>query len=132
MKLNLGLGVLLICASLNAFGKPEVVAFVESPSAILKVELRLDDGRLTYSIKRSEQPLITPSRLGFLLQGTISLDFLDPSARYRAEIYRDGDSAHYRLTPKDFKRKTTKVSAHSKMCLRSGPGGGIAIRLHKL
>lgn len=42
-----------------------VVASVESPESVLKVNLRLDDGRPAYEISRFGRPVIQPSALGF-------------------------------------------------------------------
>jgi len=54
--------------------KPEVVASVASPSAVLRVDIGLDENRASYSISRLGVPVINPSRLGFLLRNTEKLD----------------------------------------------------------
>ena len=54
--------------------RPEIVASVESPGKLLKVDIGLDEERASYSISRNGEPLIRPSRLGFLLRNTEKLD----------------------------------------------------------
>ncbi len=56
------------------------------------------------------------------------LGFLDAGKRYRAEIYRDGDAAHFERNPHDFVRETREVTAADALDLRLAAGGGIAIR----
>lgn len=58
----------------------------------------------------------------------VGLGFLEAGKRYRAEIYRDGDAAHYERNPHDFVRETREVTAADTLDLRLAPGGGIAIR----
>jgi alpha-glucosidase len=62
----------------------------------------------------------------------IALHFLAPGKKYRAEIYRDGDNAHYRSNPKAFAREQLEVDRHSMLKLKMAPGGGVAIRLSPL
>lgn len=57
-----------------AHAKPEVVATAHSPGKVLSVSLSIDEGRLSYAVARFGQPIIAPSRLGFLLQDARSLD----------------------------------------------------------
>ena len=61
---------------------------------------------------------------------SLSLDFLDPRRRYRAEIYRDGDNADYRDAQHRFDLVTEQVTVKSTdtLPLRLAPGGGQAIR----
>ena len=70
--------ILLIVSLLSiasvAFAKPEVIATAHSPGKVLSVSLSIDEGRLSYAVARFGQPVIAPSRLGFLLQGAQSLD----------------------------------------------------------
>ncbi|MBI2397458.1 MAG: glycoside hydrolase family 97 protein [Xanthomonadales bacterium] len=54
--------------------RPEVVASVTSPDKVLRVEVGLDEGRASYTIKRFGETLIAPSRLGFLLRGAEKLE----------------------------------------------------------
>jgi len=58
-----------------------------------------------------------------------SLSFLDPGRRYRAEIHRDGDGAHWRDAPFAFARETREVGAADTLDLWLAAGGGQAIRL---
>ncbi|MCX2893985.1 glycoside hydrolase family 97 protein [Stenotrophomonas lactitubi] len=58
----------------------------------------------------------------------VSLGFLEPGVRYRAEIYRDGDGADFRSNPFAFKRDTREVSSNDSLTLVLAPGGGQAIR----
>lgn len=58
----------------------------------------------------------------------VPLAFLDPKRRYRAEIYRDGDDAHWRDQPFAFARETREVSSADTLQLRLAAGGGQAIR----
>jgi len=51
------------------------IAQVESPGKVLSVEVSLDnDGRAAYSVSRRGKPVITPSRLGFLLADAPKLE----------------------------------------------------------
>nr|WP_225212020.1 glycoside hydrolase family 97 protein [Stenotrophomonas pennii] len=61
----------------------------------------------------------------------ISLGFLEPGVRYRAEIYRDGDGADFRSNPFAFVRETREVTSADHLTLILGPGGGQAIRFKK-
>ena len=58
----------------------------------------------------------------------VSLGFLEPGVRYRAEMYRDGDGADFRSNPFAFKRETREVSSNDSLTLVLAPGGGQAIR----
>lgn len=58
----------------------------------------------------------------------VSLGFLEPGVRYRAEIYRDGDGADFRSSPFAFARETREVTSADQLTLILGPGGGQAIR----
>lgn len=60
----------------------------------------------------------------------IALDFLDPGRTYRAEIYRDAESAHFEgPTRFDIAIERREVTAADSLDLRMAPGGGFAIRL---
>ncbi len=61
----------------------------------------------------------------------LPLSFLDAGARYRAEIYRDGDGADFRTNPRAIAIEKRNVTAADRMKLRMAPGGGFAIRLVK-
>ena len=58
----------------------------------------------------------------------VPLSFLDPGSRYRAEIYRDGDSAHFLTQPFDFTVEQRVLTSSDTLALRLAPGGGQAIR----
>ncbi|MDV3468271.1 glycoside hydrolase family 97 protein [Stenotrophomonas sp. C3(2023)] len=58
----------------------------------------------------------------------VSLGFLEPGVRYRAEIYRDGPGAHYQDNPFAFVRETREVTSADALTLQLAPGGGQAIR----
>ena len=61
-------------------------------------------------------------------QLNVPLSFLDPGRIYLAEIYRDGDKAHWRDNPFDFVRENRELTAADTLTLRLAPGGGEAIR----
>ena len=58
----------------------------------------------------------------------VSLSFLSPKHRYVAEIYRDGEGAHYKDKPFAFVRETRVVTHADTLTLKLGAGGGAAIR----
>ena len=58
----------------------------------------------------------------------VALSFLEPGRAYTAQIYRDGDGAHWREAPFAFQRETLEVTSASTLTLRIAPGGGQAIR----
>ncbi len=62
----------------------------------------------------------------------VSLGFLEPGVRYRAEIYRDGDGADFRSNPFAFVRDTREVTSADALTLVLAPGGGQAIRFTPL
>ncbi len=66
MSLRPLLALLLVPAF--AVAAPVTVASIDSPDKILRVTLELDDGRLSYRVDRLGEPVIAPSRLGFLLR----------------------------------------------------------------
>jgi len=61
-------------------------------------------------------------------QPEVSLSFLDPGRRYRAEIYRDGENAHWDTAPFEFVRENREVRSTDTLPLRLAAGGGQAIR----
>lgn len=73
MKLSL-----ILCAALSlvsCLARAGEIARVESPTGVLSVVVALDgDGRAAYSVLRHGQPVIAPSRLGFLLTDAPKLD----------------------------------------------------------
>lgn len=62
----------------------------------------------------------------------VSLGFLEPGVRYRAEIYRDGDGADFRDNPFAFTREAREVTSTDALTLVLAPGGGQAIRFTPL
>ena len=58
----------------------------------------------------------------------VPLSFLDPGRTYVAQVYRDGDGAHWRDAPFDFAVETRDVGSADILRLRLAPGGGQAIR----
>ncbi len=62
----------------------------------------------------------------------VSLGFLEPGVRYRAEIYRDGEGADFRSNPFAFARETREVTSADVLTLVLAPGGGQAIRFTPL
>lgn len=61
----------------------------------------------------------------------IKLDFLE-DGNYEAQIYRDGENAHWEKNPMSFKIEKTKVNKNSTLNLSLVEGGGCAIRFKKL
>ncbi|MEO6264303.1 MAG: glycoside hydrolase family 97 protein [Luteimonas sp.] len=58
----------------------------------------------------------------------VPLGFLDPGRTYVAQIYRDGDAAHWKTAPFEFARQTREVTSADTLLLRLAAGGGQAIR----
>jgi alpha-glucosidase len=58
-----------------------------------------------------------------------ALDFLEPSKKYVAEIYRDGKSAGWKSNPYDIEIKKVLVDIKTTLSLRLAPGGGQAVHL---
>ncbi len=58
----------------------------------------------------------------------LSLGFLEPGRRYRAETYRDGEGADFRTNPRAIAIEQRIVTATDRMSLRMAPGGGFAVR----
>jgi alpha-glucosidase len=58
----------------------------------------------------------------------VPLSFLEPGRRYTAQIYRDGDDAHWKDNPFAFARETREVTSADTLTLRLAAGGGQAIR----
>ncbi len=59
----------------------------------------------------------------------IPLTFLDKSKDYKAIIYEDAPDSHYLNNKEEYKIRSDKVSAKSKMNLTLAPGGGSSIFL---
>ena len=62
----------------------------------------------------------------------INLDFLDQGINYEAEIYRDGETAHYRENQLSYVVESKRVGSRDFLDLWMAPGGGFAVRLKKL
>ena len=60
-----------------------------------------------------------------------SLDFLDPDAKYRAVIYKDGEGADYRTNPYPMTILQQDVTTATTLRLHLAPSGGFAIRIEK-
>ncbi|MEO7277842.1 MAG: glycoside hydrolase family 97 catalytic domain-containing protein, partial [Sphingomicrobium sp.] len=58
----------------------------------------------------------------------VALSFLAPGQRYRAEIYRDGDTADYRTNPRAIVIESRTVTSADRLAERIAPGGGTAVR----
>lgn len=58
----------------------------------------------------------------------LSLDFLKPETRYRAQIYQDGENAHWRNAPYDIEIFERDVTATDVMALPLAASGGAAVR----
>ena len=62
----------------------------------------------------------------------IDLSFLDPGAKYRATIYRDGEGAHYDTDPYPVVIEQKDVTSETILSIPQGRSGGCAIKLAKL
>jgi alpha-glucosidase len=59
---------------------------------------------------------------------SVPLSFLDEGRRYTAQIYRDGDQAHWKTAPQDIVIEERTVTRSDTLALKLAPGGGQAIR----
>lgn len=59
---------------------------------------------------------------------TVSLKFLDPALRYKAQIYADGEKADWKSNPCDVAISEREVAASDSLQIRMASGGGCAIR----
>jgi alpha-glucosidase len=59
----------------------------------------------------------------------VSLSFLDKNRSYTAQVYRDGDDAHWKTNPYSIVIEEQEVNADSTLKLMLAAGGGTAIRL---
>ena len=59
---------------------------------------------------------------------SVPLTFLDEGRRYTAQIYRDGDTAHWKTAPQDIVIEERSVARGDTLTLKLAPGGGQAIR----
>ena len=62
-------------------------------------------------------------------QVEVDLSFLDEGDRYDAEIYVDGDDAHWESNPYSLNIEERAVSETDRLLLQLAPGGGAAVRL---
>jgi alpha-glucosidase len=62
----------------------------------------------------------------------VALDFLDPGRRYEAQIYRDGEEAHWKTAPFEFAVEQRVVDSTDRLTLRLAAGGGTAVRFKAL
>jgi alpha-glucosidase len=62
-------------------------------------------------------------------QVSVPLTFLDANATYVAEIYRDGDGAHWESDPYDLVIEERELSKGDVLDLPLAAGGGAAVRL---
>lgn len=62
-------------------------------------------------------------------QFNVSLDFLDPSVKYDATIYRDAGNAHWKDNPEAYIIEKKPVTSRTKLDIRLAPGGGAAISI---
>ncbi len=61
-----------------------------------------------------------------------SLAFLDPGVKYTAQIYRDGEGAHWEKNPYPLTVTEEPVDASGVIRMRLAPGGGQAIRFVRI
>lgn len=62
----------------------------------------------------------------------VGLDFLDPEAKYKAVIYKDGPEAHYKDNPLEISIEEKEVTAGMSITLQLAAGGGQAVHFSKL
>ena len=62
----------------------------------------------------------------------VTMAFLDPGRRYRAEIYRDAPNSHWKTNREAIVIEAREVTAAETLSLRLAPGGGQAIRFAPL
>ena len=62
----------------------------------------------------------------------VNLDFLPQGSVYQAEIYRDGENAHYRENQLAIAIETRKVGKMDYLDILMAPGGGFAVALKKI
>jgi alpha-glucosidase len=63
---------------------------------------------------------------------TVSLSFLDEGRKYRAEIYADGDGAHWDTNPTPVNTTQMDVDNTTQLDIKLAAGGGQAIRFYPL
>ena len=70
-----------------------------------------------------------PDAFRFIVDLTLSFDFLDSDRSYTATIYRDGEDAHWQTNPYDYVIETLNVDENTQYELTLAAGGGAAIRI---
>ncbi|MEM9302234.1 MAG: glycoside hydrolase family 97 catalytic domain-containing protein, partial [Pseudomonadota bacterium] len=60
---------------------------------------------------------------------SVPLKFLDPGVTYVAQVYRDGDDAHWKTNPYSVAIETREVDGSMTLDLPLAAGGGAAVRL---
>ncbi len=63
---------------------------------------------------------------------TVELSFLDPDAKYIAQIYADGAKAEWKSNPTSFKYEEYEVDSTQSLNLKLATSGGTAIKFKKL
>ncbi|MDJ0644309.1 MAG: glycoside hydrolase family 97 catalytic domain-containing protein, partial [Erythrobacter sp.] len=62
---------------------------------------------------------------------TVTLDFLEPGETYLAQVYRDGDDAHWETNPYSYVIESREVTAGEAMTMPLASSGGAAVRFIK-
>ena len=62
----------------------------------------------------------------------VPLTFLDANKTYEAQIYRDGDNAHWETNPYDYVIESKKVTAKDVLSIKMASSGGMAVRFKAL
>jgi alpha-glucosidase len=63
---------------------------------------------------------------------SVLLDFLDPSKRWLAHIYRDADDSHWQNNAFAHVIEKVEVTPGQAFAIRLAPGGGMAVRFHPI
>ena len=63
---------------------------------------------------------------------SVPLTFLDAGKTYEAQIYRDGDAAHWADNPYDLVIEKRRVTATDTLNVRLAESGGVAVRFKAL
>lgn len=62
----------------------------------------------------------------------VPLTFLDANKTYEAQIYRDGDNAHWETNPYDYVIESKTVTAKDVLTIKMASSGGMAVRFKAL
>ncbi len=57
----------------------------------------------------------------------VDFSFLSEGEKYQADIYRDGDKAHWKTAKEDWVQESKTVTSKSRLALKLAPGGGAAL-----